>query len=68
MSALVNHRLVKQRHALRDLTPIDEAATVTDPAQRDQLRVAETVTDLGWLGPASAASTSPSNAQRREAQ
>ena len=49
-----HHRLVEQRHALGDLSAIDEAPPLTDPGQRDQLRVAETVTDPGRLGKAHA--------------
>ena len=35
-----------------NLSEIDEAPALTDPPQRDQLRVAEPITDLGCLGKA----------------
>jgi hypothetical protein len=44
-----HHRLVEQRHALGDLAAIDQAPALTDPAQCNQLRVTEPVTDRGCL-------------------
>ena len=44
-----HHRLVEQRHALGDLSAIDQAPALTDPGQCDELRVAEPITDLGCL-------------------
>ena len=44
-----DHDLVKQRHALRGLSRSDQRLAEAEPAERDQLRVAEALADPGGL-------------------
>ena len=42
-----HHGLVEQRQALGDLAEVDQAPALSNPGEREQLPVAEPVTDLG---------------------